>query len=230
MLQWSVQVRWNGACLCDECIGIWQWGGESHSWTSVQLQWWRPRSWLVIADICHRDLTNVISEVQHIPYCYLESIFLSDMKWDYPASEKKQNAWELILASTYICHELAVANTVMASFLVFTGLMPFLPPNQQRQSTEATQSTNQVHGILWRHDHVAFLIVQHSRCYKWTYIVDGCANVNDGNACWKTTAWYRAQRRLAARNCRWYELSIPRMNGQHCCLIANVKCVFASEI
>jgi len=55
-------------------------------------------------------------------------------------SERKWISW-----ATCVCTPLQTDNHASTPPLVFTGRMPFLVPNQQRQSTEGLESTCMLH-------------------------------------------------------------------------------------
>jgi len=54
-------------------------------------------------------------------------------------TETRESEWQWHqLGHSQVCTSLQTDNHASTSLLIFTGRMPFLPPNQQRQSAEGT--------------------------------------------------------------------------------------------
>jgi len=72
-------------------------------------------------------------------------------------TEARDSGWQWHqLGHMQVCTSLQTDNHVSTSLLkFFTGRMPFLPPNQQRQSTEGTSSTSYKENIKHTHKSTA---------------------------------------------------------------------------
>jgi len=69
-------------------------------------------------------------------------------------TEARDSEWQWHqLGHMQICTSLQTDNHASTSILFFTGRIPFLPPNQQRQSTEGNKqkrnNAEKVHGLKW---------------------------------------------------------------------------------
>jgi len=72
-------------------------------------------------------------------------------------TEARDSGWQWHqLGHMQVCTSLQTDNHVSTSLLkFFTGRMPFLPPNQQHQSTEGTSSTSYKENIKHTHKSTA---------------------------------------------------------------------------
>jgi len=76
-------------------------------------------------------------------------------------TEARDSEWQWHqLGRMQVCTSLQTDNHASTPLLFFTGRMPFLPPNQQRQSTEGSSRFNNkfaVKFLLWVPLHLAYV-------------------------------------------------------------------------
>ena len=81
----------------------------------------------------------------------LTALFPGLPRW--AGTGKVKPIWILLkhqLGHMQVCTSLQTDNHASTPPLCFTGRMPFLPPKQQRQSTEGNKSGH-IHRVNWRH-------------------------------------------------------------------------------
>jgi len=73
-------------------------------------------------------------------------------------TEARDSQWQwLQLGHMQVCTSLQTDNHANTSLLSFTGWMPFLPPNQQRQSTEGSKKRTRQQFIIRQCEKCAFM-------------------------------------------------------------------------